>query len=81
MKYDNETGGIVFETSDGKEFFYYPEFSFGYKDSHGIAIEVWYVDEPRVNKYLELEVGVDWVWVWKSENLISIEIKLVYIIW
>lgn len=59
MRFDNVTGGVTFETIDGKEFFYYPEFSWGFKSPNGEVIEVWYMEEPRINQYLELEVGVD----------------------
>jgi hypothetical protein len=49
MTYDNVTGGITFATTDGRQFFYYPEFSWGFKDAHGDVEEIWYMEEPRVN--------------------------------
>jgi hypothetical protein len=57
MRYDNLTGGVIFETKNGKELFYYPEFSWGAKDPNGVMLNIWYMEEPRVNKYLGLEVG------------------------
>lgn len=57
MQYDNVTGGITFTTKDGTELFYYPEFSWGIKSANGVMLDVWYMEEPRVNKYLDMEVG------------------------